>query len=261
LDRKRHFSIIQIGAYVGATENDPLNEFLVEALPRRAKRGYTATVVLIEPVRDYFERLRQNYVGIPFVHFVNAAVTEAEGRRALYRIDVDPTKFGYPEWLAQLSSLKEDRVGEIWDRCEKNSEYKEFLWEHRVEETVDCIPFARVLASHDIQNLDFLQIDAEGYDYEILRSIDFSIFKPTYVNYERELLLDQETDCRKMMREAGYSLTNWGQDTFCTRHNRRGPFRRAISFVGPRARTDGDAFRSTHSLDVPKADDRLRIIF
>ena len=63
--------------------------------------------------------------------------------------------------------------------------------------------------------LDLLQIDAEGYDYEILKTIDFDRIRPRFVNYERVLLLDEEPACRSMMRDAGYVLFDWDIDTLC----------------------------------------------
>jgi hypothetical protein len=70
---------------------------------------------------------------------------------------------------------------------------------------------------HRISEIDLLQIDAEGYDYEILKSIDFSTWSgPRLINYERVLLLDQEDECRAMLKAAGYKLALRGQDTLAT---------------------------------------------
>ena len=60
--------------------------------------------------------------------------------------------------------------------------------------------------------MDLLQIDTEGYDYEILRTIDFSRLRPRFINYERELLQDDGPACRSMLSAAGYVLFDWGED-------------------------------------------------
>ena len=233
LDRKPHFSIVQIGAYIGATDDDPLAESLMGMLPQRAREGRTATVVLIEPVQEYFDQLRRNYAGIPFVHFVNAAIAETEGKRSFYRVNVDPKQFGLPDWLAEMGSLRREIAAPILETYAKK--YGAFLCEHRVEETVDCVRLETVLASHGIKDdLDMLQIDAEGYDYEILCSIDFTQLRPTYINFERVLLEDREPACRAMMRAAGYSLMDWGLDTLCIRAWRNADSRRTATVASAR---------------------------
>lgn len=215
LKSRSSFTIIQIGAYVGDTQNDPLAAFLKAELSDN--RGQASKVVLVEPVREYFESLQRNYSKLNGTRFENAAITATEGVRDFYRIDVDPVKFGLPDYLAQLGSLRSDRMTKLWDNYEKNADLQKFYLENRIVEKVNCITFKQLIEKHQISDIDFLQIDAEGYDYEILRSIDFSSITPLFVNYERVLLQDSEEMCRDIMRKAGYRLRDWGQDTLCTR--------------------------------------------
>jgi hypothetical protein len=60
-----------------------------------------------------------------------------------------------------------------------------------------------------------LQIDAEGYDFKILKTLDFNKLKPKFINYERVLLQEDEQACREMLEAQGYRLFDWGQDTLC----------------------------------------------
>jgi hypothetical protein len=102
----RHaFSIVQIGAYVGDTSNDPLYRFLHEVLPGRPQ----ATVVLVEPVAEYFERLKEAYEVLPAVRLEQVAIAEQDCERPFYRLGVDPAQYGHPEWLSQLGSLRATR--------------------------------------------------------------------------------------------------------------------------------------------------------
>jgi FkbM family methyltransferase len=206
-------SVVQVGAFVGRSENDPLYAFISEVC--RDKPGSVA--VLVEPVAEYFERLRDNYRGVPNVRFENVAIAESAGEREFYRLGVDPTAHGFPAYLAQLGSLDPDRMGSLWDRYEGRADHKEFFLAHRVVDQVRCVTLADVLAKHAIEDLDLLQIDAEGYDYQILRTLDFARQRPRYVNYERVLLHESEPACRRLMRQAGYRLVDHGQDTLCVR--------------------------------------------
>ncbi len=219
------FAVVQIGAFVGATDNDPLHAFLTQALPAAHARGAASTAVLVEPVAEYFAALRRSYEGVPGVRFEHAAIAEAAGTRDFYRLAADPVAHGLPAWLSQLGSLRADRMTALWDRYERghlaaeSDRLTRFYREHQVVEPVTCITFDMLLARHGLTHLDLLQIDAEGYDYEILRTIDFTRVRPAFINYERVLLQDDEPACRAMLMAAGYTLTDWGQDTLCTRRD------------------------------------------
>jgi len=207
LATRESFTVVQIGAYVGDSPGDPLHHFLRAKLP-----GYPARVaVLVEPVREYFEDLRDAYADLPTVHLENVAIAEEEGERDLYRLapGVDPTDHGYGEWLAELSSLDPDR----WDRWVRHDAAKDFWHRHRSVERVRCWTLEQLLERHDLAHVDLLQIDTEGYDFEILKTIDFSRLRPRFINYERVHLHEDEAACRAMLRDAGYVLFNWDVDT------------------------------------------------
>ena len=218
------FCVVQIGANSGDTPEDPLYRFLRDELrdltPERRDR---TQVVLVEPVREYFDRLQEAYAGLPCVRFENVAIAETRGSREFYRLDADPAAHGYPAWLAGLGSLRADRMTSLWERYEKKhggptyEEMKRFYEERRVIESVRCITIQDLVERHGIEDIDLLQIDAEGYDHRILQTIDFDRLRPSFINYERVLLQDDEAACRRLMTEAGYALSDWGQDTLCVR--------------------------------------------
>jgi FkbM family methyltransferase len=221
LDKQPSLSIVQIGAYIGKTSNDPLYEFLCERMdPAKVESSRRKTkVVLVEPIRKYFDLLLKNYSKTSGIEFENVAIAETEGVMEMYRLDVDPVKYGYPAWLAQLSSLKKERTEELWDKNERNQEYKEFYLKHRVVEKVRCMTLKQLLDKHQIRQLDLLVIDTEGYDYMILKTLDFKKLKPRFINYERALLQEDEPACRRMLEAQGYRLIDWSQDTLAIRQD------------------------------------------
>jgi FkbM family methyltransferase len=213
LGTREAFTIVQIGAYVGDSANDPLSPFL----HAQSSRDGRSLALLVEPVRPYFEELRRNYSGLRFVRFENVAVAEETGVRDFYRLAVDPAEHGFPDWLSQLGSLRADRMTHLWDAHEREPAMRDFYLAHRIVERVECVTFHALLERHGIGDLDLLQMDAEGYDYEILRTLDFGRVRPRFVNYERELLGPEEAACRALMREAGYVLFDSGKDTLAVR--------------------------------------------
>ncbi len=217
-DQER-FTLVQIGAFTGETENDPLFRFLRHELPRHPD----AIVVLVEPVRDHFKALREAYRDLPGVRFENVAIAESEGERDFFRLAVDPAEHGQAEYLSRVGSLREDRMTALWqgyeqeffDQARVAQDYAGFWHANRVVERVSCTTITELLDRHQITSLDLLQIDAEGYDHVILRTIDFDRIRPHFINYERVLLGDEEPTCREMLERAGYALLDWGQDTLC----------------------------------------------
>lgn len=209
LAKREAFTVVQIGAYTGNTPSDPLYDFLQDTLPGHPDR----VAVLVEPVHEHFEELQKTYGGLGNVRFHNVAIAGAAGDRDLYRLapGVDPTAHGFPAWLTQASSLRPDWVTN--DRSGQNQELKEFWQQHYRVVKVRCCTFDQLLERNGLQHVDLLQIDAEGYDYEILRTIDFSRQRPRFINYERQGLQEDEASCRAMLSDAGYVLFDWGIDT------------------------------------------------
>jgi hypothetical protein len=113
-------NIVQIGAYIGDTVNDPLARFIKETLPKRRN----ARVILVEPVKSFFEKLKQNYDEIPGLIFENVAIAENEGEREFHRLSVDPADYGFPDCVAQLGSLRPDRMTTLWE----NYSFADFGW-------------------------------------------------------------------------------------------------------------------------------------
>lgn len=215
LKKKDSVCLVQIGAFIGATDNDPIYRFLQETKDSKTR----LQAVLVEPVKEFFEQLKENYRGLRGVSFENVAIAKTFGPQRFYRLGVDPVAYGFPAWLSQLGSLKEERMTIMWDSCERSEDCKNFYLKHRVVDTIDCITSDILFEKHGIKDLDLLQIDAEGYDFEILSSIDFEKVRPTFINYERMLLGEKEPECRAMMRAAGYRLIDYQQDTFCVSIN------------------------------------------
>jgi FkbM family methyltransferase len=207
------FNVVQLGAHVGDTPNDPLFRTFSNRLKNAGGR-----LICVEPVKAHFEKLVENYRGVPNVFFENVAISDHAGCATFYRLAVDPVEYGFPDWLSQLGSLKDERMRSLWDRYEADQQIKEFYLQHRIEERVDCITFTELLHRHNLSRIDFLQIDVEGYELEILRTIDFNRIFIRFVNYERFLLHEHKQEADFLMRKNGFTLVDHGQDTFCYRN-------------------------------------------
>lgn len=212
ISKKVGFSVIQLGAFIGNTDNDPLFKTIKKRL-----REVNGTLIVVEPVRSFYDELVKNYDGIPGVEFENVAISDRPGQATFYRLGVNPVVHGYPDWLSQLGSLNEKRTTDLWvSQDEVNKKLKEFYLKHRIQETVQCITFSELIVRHHLKTLDLLQIDVEGHEFEILRTIDFQEFPVRFVNYESNVFLHNEKKhAEHLMTKWGYHLIDYDQDTFC----------------------------------------------
>ncbi len=204
----RPYTVVQIGSYIGDTINDHLYQHF-------SKPGH-GRLLAIEPIREYFDMLQVNYAHCPWVKCLNLAVSDRNGIAEMYRLGVNALDYGYPEWLNQLSSLKQERMEALWDAFEGAQPGVEFdnsfYLQHRTTETVQTATLATVMQHAGLSEVDLLAIDVEGYEAEIIDQIDFPF---RYLNYEYPLL-GPATDVRLMidLDAKGYSIMPFGQDKF-----------------------------------------------
>ena len=73
---------------------------------------------------------------------------------------------------------------------------------------VPTLPLAEVLDRHlpKGQSIDFLTVDVEGHDYEVLESNDWKRFRPRLIVVEDERLDPDESRIVQMMKGHGYEL-------------------------------------------------------
>lgn len=188
LERRPHPFVVQVGAYDGL-QNDFINPYLC---------GRRLPGLLIEPQATAFERLQSTYADQPQISLVRCAVSDCDGRRSLYRLDGSTE--GLPGWAEQTATFNKD-----------------VLLSHRhvipdidsriIEESVDCRTFESLFAEHKIESVDLLQIDAEGFDFELLKLFPFRRMQPLLIRYEHAHLTaaDQEA-CLTFLADHGYLL-------------------------------------------------------
>jgi FkbM family methyltransferase len=73
-----------------------------------------------------------------------------------------------------------------------------------------------LLEKYKVKKIDLLQIDTEGYDFEILQTFDFNKISPTIIIYEHQHL--KLTDYKTLIikfRKSGYKSFKCNWDTVC----------------------------------------------
>ena len=75
----------------------------------------------------------------------------------------------------------------------------------------------RAIDSRSLINIDLLQIDVEGQDFELLKAIDFDIMMPQCIHYESRHLWKQRAEAREFLYSKGYSVQPHGMNTLACR--------------------------------------------
>jgi FkbM family methyltransferase len=168
--------------------NDPVFPFI---------RDHGWRGLMVEPLPHAFALLKENMRPYPGVVPVLAALSDADGERPLFTVNVQEASF---EKSHQFSSFSREVI-------EKQTQFEPEIAKLIEQTMVPTLSWTSLLARTDGANVDVLQIDAEGYDAEIIRMIDFQQFRPKLIQYEHCNLnkVDQE-DVAQRLIALGYKL-------------------------------------------------------
>ena len=124
-----------------------------------AKEGWEGIVV--EPVPEYFNKIER----VEGVTYLNAAVGNKNGELPFYYIrEKDIIAEHLPDWARGIGSLSNIHPDIVSNR-----------WQHLLyRENVVVITIQRFLEKYNIKKIDYLKIDTEGMDCEILKQFDIS---------------------------------------------------------------------------------------
>jgi FkbM family methyltransferase len=158
------------------------------------------TGLLVEPVRDQFERLKENFAGYTNLQFENSAITNEAGTMEIKRIPLQYIGKEVPDWADGISTLKD---GLLIDQ------YQNFM----VKEPVNCITFKDLKDKYSINKIDLLQIDCEGYDYDIFKQVWSEGFRPTIVKIEVVNMPKEDLDeLTNTLSSDGYDVRHISDD-------------------------------------------------
>lgn len=152
-------TFVQIGSNVGICHDDPLCELILT-------KGWKGICVEANP--KAFELLKENYEGLDLI-FENIAISTYDGEISFFIDNYEITKAsGHAS--VKLSHQIGHRHGGKYDII--------------TEIKVPCLTLTSLLEKHNFKNFDFLHIDAEGHDAEIIMCTDFSKFNINSIMFE-----------------------------------------------------------------------------
>jgi len=185
-----NFSVVQLGASDGKDH--------VNTLVSKYGKANDWNCLFVEPGLMYFNSLKETYKDTEYL-FENSAISNKTEEAIFYR--VFPSKM-----LEQIEALGSNfNPADIHDKKERRTFGKAFKRSSLVKSSyllrishketgekpvfyktsVSCLSLKDLLLKHSLEKVDFLHIDCEGYDFEIIKQIDFSSrFRPLLVCYE-----------------------------------------------------------------------------
>lgn len=185
-------NIIQIGANRG---DDPAQEYITR------NKDKLSNVIIVEPIPYLIPVLKEKYSNIPQARIENVGIVGSETAE-----DLD---FYYEKNSNyECSSFNKDHLPSLGCKPEYICVIK-----------VPVMTFDQLMTKYGLCELDDLFIDAEGYDYQIITSIDFKKYKINTITFEASHM--DGTRCRgnneellkKLLMENGYIIFKHGENS------------------------------------------------
>lgn len=207
--KTKNIHLMQIGGNDGFS-----NDSIFKVVKSNKVKG-----IIIEPQKFVFEkRLKRTYSFNKNIILENVAIDNGSApTRKLYQISISKSRWatGLASFNKEilLNHLKSNRVKRKASR--EGIELPEDKEMCITYEEVKCYTIKEILKKHSFEKLDLLQIDTEGYDYEIIKSIDFKDIKIKIIIFEHiHLSPENLQSCYNLLKENGYKIEKIGSDTF-----------------------------------------------
>jgi FkbM family methyltransferase len=210
-EQREKITVVQIGANDGIN-NDPIHKFI----KRDNWQG-----VLLEPQKYVFENfLRPLYRKTKGITVLNAALDIKDGSKPIYKIAVSNSR-----WATGLTSFSravlEEKVesGDIERQAKKEgTPLPENKNDFIAEEQVECICTDTLVKKYCPGKIDWLQIDTEGFDFEIIKMFDIDRTRPEVIVYENIHFTDAlKKECSNYLKDHGYLCKDFGPNSMAMR--------------------------------------------
>ena len=168
LKEENHIRYLQIGANDGIMF-DPMYEFVV-------RNHYHVSGLLVEPVEIYYQRLQKNYSNFTQITAIRKAIHNTEKSMKMF-VARETGVSNLGKNISGMSSFSKEHLMQYGLLAETDID----------EVNVQCSSVVELLQEYDFLDINLLVIDTEGYDFQILDSLDFDQIKPKVVRFEHGL--------------------------------------------------------------------------
>jgi FkbM family methyltransferase len=190
--KSKNFNFVQVGA------NDGISfDSLYEIVVNRKSSG-----LVIEPIKEYFDLLVLNYKEFTNIIKINKAVHPTEKEFPIYKVKKE-AYYKYPDWAKGIASFNPSHHKAL---DIETSDIFEVL--------VSCDHLMNIISAN-VKNkeIDYFQVDTEGFDYEVIKMIDLKIIKPKILKFESvSLSVEDINSVKNLLVKQGYYIFKDGND-------------------------------------------------
>lgn len=190
--------IVQIGSSDGFL-GDPIYPLLA--------RNPGWTCLFVEPVPHVFAKLRALHGQDSRHKFENSAINDGS-RMTFHYLDPSVSEACGGGYAGQLGSFNRTHIIR-----HLGSAALPYIREVEIQ----GMTLSQLLGKHGIDRIDLLHVDAEGYDWQIVRQLDLNRFRPTVILFEHLHLAEDEHAEAQRTLGAHYEMRDIGADMFCRR--------------------------------------------
>lgn len=192
---------VKVGANDGLT-GDPCSDML---LADRRWKG-----LLVEPVPYCMDRLKSNFNDPMRFRIEQVAVDSSPGLKTFYYVSPKAAEAfpGLPKYYDQLGSFDRNHI------LKHIASLEPFIVECEIEVTT----LSEIVARNGVEKIHLLHVDTEGWDFEVLKTLDFSRYAPLAIFIEHiHLTEESRTQMQKLLHENGYAVHACGRDYFAVK--------------------------------------------
>ena len=196
--QKQHISgLIQIGANDGL-RFDNINKYI---------KQYKTKSILVEPIKEYFNQLKKNYLDYENIFFENLAISVKDQINYLYKVKTNDLG-KYDEHIKGISSFD-------FNHLIKHGVKRK----HITKEKIESISIVKLFEKYNF-DINLLFIDAEGYDANIVIDLlQNSNFKPIIVIEYVHVPLSTFKNLKNLLKEKNYKYFRINENLICIPKN------------------------------------------
>ena len=150
-----NYGLVVIGAHSGVWLKSLFDEY------------QNQNILLVEPVPYNITLLKENTAKYKNISIETSAVSEKNQIKKFYYVKPDAVKKLGKHWASGIGSFDKQHI--------LNHKYKRFMVSDSDIEQIDIqyLSFSNLIEKYSISSIGLLQIDVDGAEFEILKSIYF----------------------------------------------------------------------------------------
>jgi FkbM family methyltransferase len=161
-----NFGLVVLGAHTGEYLKDLIKNYI------------NSKILLVEPVPYNFELLEKEYKAFENIIICKKAILNCRKKDNFYYVKKDSIPKLGKHWASQIGSFDKNHI-----LNHKNKRFK--IQEEDIQQIdIEFITFEDLMIKYSINLIDKLQIDVEGAEYEIMKSIDYKNIRINKIIFE-----------------------------------------------------------------------------